>query len=151
MSNSIYRYQVYRMTTQIRGYLISTIYDTVLQQESANDNQNNAMTLMSTDVEQICLTLKNLHEIWATFLELCIATYLLERQMKVACIVPLIIVLGTFHPWLSSSHSCSCCGLDSNYTIIFSIVGCQLCSIGTYDSYSKIMDSGYRSTFGFHE
>jgi ATP-binding cassette, subfamily C (CFTR/MRP), member 1 len=86
------------MTTQIRGYLISTIYDTVLQQESANDNQNNAMTLMSTDVEQICLTLKNLHEIWATFLELCIATYLLERQMKVACIVPLIIVLGTFHP-----------------------------------------------------
>jgi ATP-binding cassette, subfamily C (CFTR/MRP), member 1 len=59
-----------------------------------NDDRKNAMTLMSTDVEQICFTLKNMHEIWASSVELCLAIYLLERQLKIACIVPLIIVLG---------------------------------------------------------
>lgn len=52
---------------------------------------------MGTDVERISQSFVVLHEIWATFLEVAIAIWLLERQLSVACVAPVALSLGKFY------------------------------------------------------
>lgn len=53
-----------------------------------------AITLIGTDVERIVSNLRNVHEIWASVLEVGVAIWLLEREIWIACLVPLVISLG---------------------------------------------------------
>jgi hypothetical protein len=71
--------KVYRKTTEIS---ISALDNSV------------AITLMSTDVERIVLSMQVIHEIWANILQLGIGIFLLERQLGVACVAPLVVSLG---------------------------------------------------------
>ena len=77
-----------------RGALVSCIYSkTVFIAEGSFDNAA-ALTLMSSDVDAIAGSLQNIHEIWASAIELAIAIYLLERQVGVACLVTVALVIG---------------------------------------------------------
>ena len=49
---------------------------------------------MSTDVERIVDGLQTLHETWASLLDIAVAVWLLERQMGLACVAPVVLVLG---------------------------------------------------------
>jgi ATP-binding cassette subfamily C (CFTR/MRP) protein 1 len=49
-----------------------------------------AVTLMSTDVERIINGLRLMHEF------LAIATYLLQRELGVACVAPIAVSIGRF-------------------------------------------------------
>jgi hypothetical protein len=71
--------KVYRKTTEIS---ISALDNSV------------AITLMSTDVERIVLSMRVIHEIWANILQLGIGIFLLERQLGVAYVAPLVVSLG---------------------------------------------------------
>ncbi|KAJ6784421.1 hypothetical protein PWT90_09986 [Aphanocladium album] len=51
------------------------------------------MTLMGADVERIASGFRNIHELWASPIEIAIAMYLLEKQILVACVVPGVLVL----------------------------------------------------------
>ncbi|RDW82953.1 hypothetical protein BP5796_04444 [Coleophoma crateriformis] len=66
-----------------------------------------AVTLMSADVERIVQGLRSLHEFWANFIQVGIATYLLQRELGLACIAPIVVAIlsagGAFG--LSSSAS----------------------------------------------
>jgi ATP-binding cassette subfamily C (CFTR/MRP) protein 1 len=59
-----------------------------------------ASTLMNTDVERISATLKAMHTLGATPLELIIAIVLLERQIGAACVMPIILALGKYPQFL---------------------------------------------------
>ncbi|PKK47316.1 hypothetical protein CI102_9091 [Trichoderma harzianum] len=52
-----------------------------------------AVTLMGTDVERIHESLMQVHEIWASTIEIIIAVWLLVRQVSYAAIAPLAICL----------------------------------------------------------
>lgn len=94
MTTSIYWRQTYRFITAIRSGLISIIYEQTLLLPSGDLGDAAAITLMGTDVERIVVNLRNIHESWATILEVGVALWLLERQLWVACIVPIVICLG---------------------------------------------------------
>ncbi|OQE25971.1 hypothetical protein PENFLA_c007G05320 [Penicillium flavigenum] len=79
----------------MRSGLISMIYDQTIDMTAADLTDSAAITLMGTDVERIVANLKNLHEAWASIIELGIAIWLLEREIGVACFIPLVISLGT--------------------------------------------------------
>ncbi|KAJ6186285.1 ABC transporter transmembrane domain type 1 [Penicillium mononematosum] len=79
----------------MRSGLISMIYDQTIGMTAADLTDSAAITLMGTDVERIVANLKNLHEAWASIIELGIAIWLLEREIGVACFIPLVISLGT--------------------------------------------------------
>jgi hypothetical protein len=49
---------------------------------------------MGTDVERIIVSLKIIHQYWASVLEVGMAIRLLERQLWIACVVDVIICLG---------------------------------------------------------
>lgn len=54
-------------------------------------NKNNSVTLMSADVERIVNGLRTIHDIWANFIQIAIAAWLLEKQVGVATVAPLVV------------------------------------------------------------
>ncbi|KAK3319769.1 ABC transporter [Cercophora scortea] len=93
VSNSIYQYQNFRFVTRLRGGLIALIYERTLQTRTADLGDITAVSVMGTDVERIVSGLQSIHEIWGSFLEIGIACWLLERQLFLACLAPILIVL----------------------------------------------------------
>jgi ATP-binding cassette subfamily C (CFTR/MRP) protein 1 len=85
----------------LRSGLISAIYDQTLLLQAQDLGDATAITLMGTDVERIVVNLKNIHESWASILEVGIAIWLLERQLWVACVVPVVICFGRTLSWIN--------------------------------------------------
>lgn len=50
---------------------------------------------MGTDVERIGHSFLQIHEIWASVLEIGVAIWLLERQVSLACLAPVVVILST--------------------------------------------------------
>ncbi|OLN95500.1 Multidrug resistance-associated protein 1-like protein 4 [Colletotrichum chlorophyti] len=76
---------------RVRSALVSIIHETTIK--TANTSAADSMTLMSTDIERIRMGLLNLHEIWANALEVAVASWLLQRQLGIAFLAPIILVL----------------------------------------------------------
>lgn len=55
-----------------------------------------SVTLMSADVERIVQGWQTMHEMWANMAEIALAIFLLERELGVACVVPVGVTIGTF-------------------------------------------------------
>ncbi|KAJ5107116.1 ABC transporter [Penicillium angulare] len=92
-STSIYQYQNFRFVTKLRGSLITLIYQRTLQTRSADLGEITAVSLMGTDVERIVASLEMFHDTWGSLLEIGIASWLLGRQVSLACIAPLALIL----------------------------------------------------------
>ncbi|RAK97795.1 P-loop containing nucleoside triphosphate hydrolase protein [Aspergillus ibericus CBS 121593] len=88
-TGSYWRLQL-RFITLLRGTLISAIYQKTLTLNDA-DAKKATVSLMSTDVEMACNGLEQVHEIYFSLLQIGIATWLLERQVGVACVSPAIV------------------------------------------------------------
>jgi len=78
----------------VRGGLIALIYEQSLSLRSVDAGDITAVAVMSTDVERIVDGLQTLHETWASLLDIAVAVWLLERQMGLACVAPVVLVLG---------------------------------------------------------
>ena len=79
----------------IRGLLASTIYKKTTEISITALDNSASVTLMSADIQRIVDGFKNMHEIWATLIEIGIATYLLSRQMGWACIAPILVAAAS--------------------------------------------------------
>jgi ABC-type siderophore export system fused ATPase/permease subunit len=53
-----------------------------------------AVALMGTDVERIGFNFLYIHEIWASIIEIGVAIWLLEQQVFLACLAPVVVILG---------------------------------------------------------
>ncbi len=53
-----------------------------------------SVTLMSADVERIVQGWQTMHEMWANIAEIALAIFLLERELGVACVVPVGVTVG---------------------------------------------------------
>lgn len=47
-----------------------------------------SLTLMSADIERIVQGWQTMNEIWANAVEIGLAIFLLERQLGIACVIP---------------------------------------------------------------
>ncbi|CAI7584736.1 unnamed protein product [Penicillium manginii] len=77
-----------RLVVEIRGGLVAAIYRKTLLLPSSAASPAAAITLMSTDIERIAGGVTQVHETWASVVELAIAIWLLERQLGVAVVIP---------------------------------------------------------------
>lgn len=94
VSKAVYWRQTVRMLTQIRAGLILMVYQQTIGMTTPALGDSEAITLIGTDVERIVSNLRNIHEIWASILEVGVAIWLLEREIWISCIVPLVISIG---------------------------------------------------------
>jgi ATP-binding cassette, subfamily C (CFTR/MRP), member 1 len=67
------------------------IYDKTLRLSISTEDTSSATTLMSADVERIVIGLRSIHDIWANVIQVGLATWLLERQVGVAIVGPLVL------------------------------------------------------------
>lgn len=82
----------------LRGTLITSVFRkaTLLPATGPASTADNAktVTLMSADCERITRGLLSLHDLWADVAQVAIATWLIERQLGVACMAPIAVTLG---------------------------------------------------------
>lgn len=93
LSTSIYWQLQLKNLTMARGLLVTAIYRKVTTIPST-DQDKAAITLMSTDVERITQGLRVFHEAWANLAEVGLAVWLLERELHVASIAPMVVATG---------------------------------------------------------
>ncbi|KAF9875181.1 ABC transporter [Colletotrichum karsti] len=91
VSRAAYSRQQYRFTTMLRAGLTSLIFRQTVSLKADDLKDSAAVTLMGTDVERIVTTFAMFHEIWASVLEVGIAVFLLQQQIAVASVVPVVI------------------------------------------------------------
>lgn len=60
------------MTTAIRAGLISSIYKHTITLKAVQVKDSAALTLMGTDVERIAVSLRLIHELWASVPEVAV-------------------------------------------------------------------------------
>ncbi|KAG8160758.1 hypothetical protein KVR01_009022 [Diaporthe batatas] len=95
-SMAVYKHKTYRLITMVRGGLISLIYDKTIKLETGALKDGAGVTLIGTDCESIAQGLVNVHEIWASPIDIGLALYLLQYEAGVACVAPVVIaVLST--------------------------------------------------------
>ncbi|EPE26567.1 ABC transporter transmembrane region [Glarea lozoyensis ATCC 20868] len=92
-STALYWYLHERALCMTRGSLVGAVYKKTTKTRLSVSGESAAITLMSADVERIRLGFLNLHEFWANTVEVAIATWLLERQLGLAFLAPLIVVI----------------------------------------------------------
>jgi hypothetical protein len=73
------------------------IYEKTLEVQSDTNDDLSAVTLMSTELENISIGIQNAHETWASPIELAVAIYLLEREVLWAAAIPAAISLAVIY------------------------------------------------------
>ncbi|KAI1348175.1 ABC transporter [Xylaria sp. FL0043] len=96
VSTGFYWYYQERFQSSLRGWLIHAIYAKTIAAPHLGDGDTAAVTLMGTDVERIYTGLRLMHEVWASLIQIAIAAWLLYRQIGLAFLAPLIVVLLGF-------------------------------------------------------
>jgi len=89
VSTGQYMHLTFRFITQMRGGLISMLYNKATEVTLTDVDAASSITLMSADVERIVTGMETGHEIWSNTLEITLAMYLLERQLGAACAIPI--------------------------------------------------------------
>lgn len=95
VSHAWYRHATYQLLTMYRGGLVALVFKKTLEIESSGIRDMAPVTLMSTDVEGIAVGGAVIHDIWAAFIELPLALFLLYRQVGVPSLFILIPALLT--------------------------------------------------------
>lgn len=79
----------------VRAALIPVIYRKTLTLGMNNSLESSGITMVSTDLERIAFGLRDVHEVWASFNEIGLSIWLLERQLGVASVMPAALFIGT--------------------------------------------------------
>lgn len=91
-----YQHRTYRTIAMLRAGLVSVIYRKTGTLSLKGIDPATSMTLMSADIERIVQGFQTMHEIWGNAIEVGVAIYLLERQLGVACVVPVAVSIREF-------------------------------------------------------
>ena len=82
-----------RALTMVRGMLIPAIFKRTTESSLTVLHDSAAVTLMSTDVAKIRTGCQYLHEVWANTIEAGLASWLLERELGLAFLAPIAVVI----------------------------------------------------------
>lgn len=91
-----YSQELNRFKTMFRGAAVSVIYSHSLQTPDGVNDDSAAVTLMSTDVDQIAGCLTQINELWARSIEVTVGITLLARELGYLSSVPILLVFGMF-------------------------------------------------------
>ncbi|PYI12596.1 hypothetical protein BO78DRAFT_392440 [Aspergillus sclerotiicarbonarius CBS 121057] len=88
-----YQHLTYRSITMVRGGVVSMIYEKACTLSTKDADPASSVTLMSADIERIVQGWQTMHDIWGNALEIGLAIYLLERQLGLSCVVPVVVAV----------------------------------------------------------
>ncbi|EQL03011.1 ABC transporter [Ophiocordyceps sinensis CO18] len=91
VSTGLYWYFHQRALVRLRACLVTAIYRKTVHKRASDMS---AITLMDADVGRIQSGIRDLHECWASILETGMASWLLYRQIGVAFVAPVVVILA---------------------------------------------------------
>ncbi|KAK9802300.1 putative ABC transporter [Seiridium cardinale] len=92
-STALSSYQTTRFVTRLKGGLIGLVYQETMRARTVDLGETTAIALMGTDVERIGQNFQMIHEIWASVIEIGVAIWLLEQQVFLACLAPVVVII----------------------------------------------------------
>lgn len=105
VAGGAYQHKANRMATMVRGSLVNAIYAQTLVLSVTSLDESAAVTLMSSDVERICDAIRPIHNMWSGPMEIVLAIWLLQKEVGLALLGPLVITaLAICGPFLISRH-----------------------------------------------
>jgi ATP-binding cassette, subfamily C (CFTR/MRP), member 1 len=96
ISKAMYQHRLNRLKIMIRGAVVGLINRKMLNQRCINYDDGRAVTLMSTDAENVGQSAEMLHETWAQVIEVLLGTVMLAREVGWISPVPLVIIFCKF-------------------------------------------------------
>ncbi|CAJ0544905.1 Ff.00g084500.m01.CDS01 [Fusarium sp. VM40] len=94
LCTALYYHSIYRFVAMIRGALVSATYEAALECRSSAVDGSSTLTLISADVDTIVFGLIEIHELWASCIQIGLVMWLLSRQVHWGAAAPLILSLG---------------------------------------------------------
>ncbi|OQE46818.1 hypothetical protein PENCOP_c001G04282 [Penicillium coprophilum] len=95
ISWAFYRYYHHRMRTMLRSILVTETFITATRARIGADDSA-ALTLMSTDLERIRIGFRQLHDIWASLIQVALCAWMLNGRLGVVFVVPIVVVVLCF-------------------------------------------------------
>ena len=80
----------------IRSTLTTAIFRKTTEISTTATGEKAAVTLMSADVDRIVNGFRDIHELWANFIQIGVATYILAVELSYACIAPVAVAALSF-------------------------------------------------------
>ncbi|KAJ5543476.1 Cyclic peptide transporter [Penicillium sp. DV-2018c] len=116
ISMAVYEHKTYRVITMVRGSLSTMIFQKALRLPHSKMSDTAGVTHLTGGVDWVSMGLLELHELYSSVIEVCLAIWLLVRLLHVAAVasasflivcvlagVPLAIAAGNAHlPWLDA-------------------------------------------------
>ncbi|KAK9787168.1 putative ABC multidrug transporter [Seiridium cardinale] len=93
LSTAIYQYFHHRSLQMARACLVTAIYTKATEAQVTADEESASVTLMSSDIERIRMGFRSLHDMWASIIEVALASWLLYNQLGVAFLAPILVVI----------------------------------------------------------
>lgn len=87
-----WRYQ-FRWVTRLQGILISAVYSRVLESKDNGGAKDDAIGSMTVDVENFITGMRQIHEIYANVLQIGFATWMIERQIAIGSVAPIVVAI----------------------------------------------------------
>ncbi|KEQ68866.1 putative ABC transporter [Aureobasidium namibiae CBS 147.97] len=83
-----------RLTTQVRGVLISVMHSKSLAISTEHAADGAVLSLMTNDTDRICSAIPVIAGLFAAPFEIGVAVFLLERQIGVSCLAPVLLTVA---------------------------------------------------------
>lgn len=77
----------------LRGMLMTAVFQKTTDVERTACDDAKSLTLMGADTENVVRGLRDMHELWATTVQIALATWLLQVELGVACVGPLAVTI----------------------------------------------------------
>ncbi|KAF3389371.1 Multidrug resistance-associated protein 1 [Penicillium rolfsii] len=90
-----YEHLGYRATTMLRGGLMALVFQHMMDLPLGSTDESSAMALLGSDIEMLAeYFFSVVCETWANVFQLALATWLLQTQVGVVCIAPILVAIG---------------------------------------------------------
>ncbi|KAJ5674930.1 ABC transporter integral membrane type 1 [Penicillium maclennaniae] len=93
VSTALAQHQAYRLVSMMRASMIDMMFRHITVMQDSDIESNAPVTLMNADIERISSGLRYIHDVWACIVEIPIALWLLWRQLGIAGIAPIVVVI----------------------------------------------------------
>ncbi|KAL7796349.1 P-loop containing nucleoside triphosphate hydrolase protein [Trichoderma afarasin] len=93
---AFHRYYHHRMRTMLRSILVTETFIAAAKARIGTSDDNAALTLMSTDIERIRMGFRQLHDIWASVLQVALSAWMLYSRVGVVFVAPIGVVIVCF-------------------------------------------------------
>ncbi|KAH8131304.1 hypothetical protein FP744_10009106 [Trichoderma asperellum] len=93
---AFHRYYHHRMRTMLRSILVTETFITATKARIGTGDDTAALTLMSTDIERIRMGFRQLHDIWASVIQVALSAWMLNNQLGAVFVAPIGVVVLCF-------------------------------------------------------